>query len=156
MTPSSDTSIFERRVDPVLQAGVVLGMVFIVDLFSLIISGSGSAEVGNRFPWLCAASFMLFYALFNAVLSASAPNTAKYWGRSIYSFMGLALGSGLLAWAFSGIKISEAGSYQWIYLVVSVGYLVFLSLVALIKNVVGFAQREEWTRPRLKNRRRED
>ena len=153
---ASELSIFEKRVDPVLQAGVVLGMVFVIDVFSVIISGTNTVGVSNRFPWLCAASFMLFFALFNAVLSASAESTAKYWGRSIYSFMGLALGSGLLAWAFSGIKISEAGSYQWIYLVVSVGYLVFLSLVALIKNVVGFAQREEWTRPRLKNRRRED
>ncbi|NJB85516.1 drug/metabolite transporter (DMT)-like permease [Lewinella marina] len=154
---TSQTSIFERRVDPVLQAAVVLAMVFVVDMFGLIISGAGEeGEAGSRFPWLTAASFMLFFALFNAVLSASAPNTAKYWGRSIYSFMGLALGAGLLAWAFSGITISDAGSYRWIYIVVSVGYLVFLGMISLIKNVVSFAQREEWTRPRLKNRQRED
>ena len=152
----SNQSIFEQRVDPVLQAAVVLGMVFVIDLFSMIIFGTGTLERSNRFPWLCAASFMLFFALFNAVLSAAAPNTAKYWGRSVYSFMGLALGAGLLAWAFSGLKISEAGSYRWIYLVVTVGYLVFLSMVALIKNVVTFAQREEWNRPRLKNREREE
>ncbi|THH41335.1 hypothetical protein [Neolewinella litorea] len=153
---TSDQSIFERRVDPVLQAGGVLAMVFIVDLFGLIITGANAENVSSRFPWLCAASFMLFFALFNAVLSAAAANPAKYWGRSIYSFMGLAVGAGLLAWAFSGLTISEAGSYRWIYLVVSVGYLVFLGMIALIKNVVNFAQREEWTRPRLKNRQRED
>ncbi len=156
MTPSSESSIFERRVDPMLQAAVVLGMVFIIDVFAVMVRGTDTVGVSNRFPWLCAASFMLFFALFNAVLSASAENTAKYWGRSMYSFMGLALGAGLLAWAFSGLKISEAGSYQWIYLVVTVGYLVFLSLVGLIKNVVTFAQREEWSRPRPKNRQRED
>ncbi|WP_116124237.1 hypothetical protein [Lewinella sp. IMCC34183] len=152
---SPEQSIFERRVDPVLQAGVVLAMVFVVDLFGLIISGTDTVGVSNRFPWLCAASFMLFFALFNAVLSAAAANTAKYWGRSVYSFMGLALGAGLLAWAFSGLTISEAGSYRWIYLVVTVGYLVFLGLVSMIKNVVSFAQREEWNRPRLKNRERD-
>jgi hypothetical protein len=153
---SSELSIFERRVDPLIQAAVILGLVFVVDIFSVIVAGTDTVGVSNRFPWLCAASFMLFFALFNAVLSASAPNTAKYWGRSIYCFMGLAVGAGLLAWAFSGLTIGEAGSYRWIYLVVTVGYLVFLGMIALIKNVVNFAQREEWNRPRLKNRRRED
>jgi hypothetical protein len=153
---SPEPSIFERRVDPVIQAATILGLVFIVDIFSVIVAGTNTVGVSNRFPWLCAASFMLFFALFNAVLSASAENTGKYWGRSIYSFMGLALGAGLLAWAFSGLTIGEAGSYRWIYLVVTVGYLVFLGMIAMIKNVVNFAQREEWTRPRLKNRRRED
>ncbi|MCP9235084.1 hypothetical protein [Lewinella sp. JB7] len=153
---TSEVSIFQRRIDPVLQAGVVLAIVLVVDLFSLIIAGTNTVGVSNRFPWLCAASFMLFFALFNAVMSAAVPNTAKYWGRSLYSFMGLALGAGLLAWAFSGLTISEAGSYRWIYLVVTVGYLVFLGMISLIKNVVNFAQREEWNKPRPKNRRRED
>ncbi|MGB3801337.1 MAG: hypothetical protein WA952_16085 [Lewinella sp.] len=152
---ASELSIFEKRIDPVIQAGVVLIMVLIIDIFGLIISGTNTVGVSSRFPWLCAASFMLFFALFNAVLSASADNTAKYWGRSMYSFMGLALGAGLLAWAFSGLTIGEAGSYRWIYLVVTVGYLVFLGMIAVIKNVVTFAQREEWNRPRTKNRGRD-
>ncbi|CAH1000429.1 hypothetical protein LEM8419_01582 [Neolewinella maritima] len=153
---TSQGSIFEQRVDPLLQAAVILAMVFVIDVFSLIVAGTNTVGVSHRFPWLCAASFMLFFALFNSVLSAAAPNTAKYWGRSMYSFMGLAVGAGLLAWAFSGLKITEAGSYQWIYLVVTVGYLVFLGMISMIKNVVNFAQREEWNKPRLKNRRRED
>jgi hypothetical protein len=153
---SSQQSIYGRNVDPVIQAGVILVLVLVVDVFSLIIAGTNTVGVSNRFPWLCAASFMLFFALFNSVLSASADNMAKYWGRSLYSFMGLALGAGLLAWAFSGLTIGEAGSYRWIYLVVTVGYLVFLGMIAMIKNVVTFAQKEEWNRPRLKNRRRED
>ncbi len=151
-----ELSIFEKRIDPILQAGVVLAMVLVIDVFSVIISGTNTVGVSSRFPWLCAASFMLFFALFNSVLSASASDIAKYWGRSIYSFMGLALGAGLLAWAFSGLTIGEAGSYRWIYIVVTVGYMVFLGMIAIIKNVVTFAQREEWNRPRTKNRQRED
>lgn len=147
-------SIFEQQIDPVLQAGVILVIVLIVDAFSLFVTGFGTAEVPNKFPWLCAASFMLFFALFNSVLSASAKNTGWYWGRSIYSFMGLAVGSGLLAWGFSGMSITESGSYMWIYLVVSVGYLVFLGMITAIKGVVTFAQKEEWNRPRLRDRER--
>jgi len=107
----------------------------------------------NRWPWLTAASFLLFFALFNAIMSATSQNLMKYWGRSIYSFMGLAAGSGLLAWAFSGVPIGEAGSYKWIFFVITFGYLVFLSMIAFMKKIVEFAQKEEWTKPRLKNRK---
>ncbi len=146
---TSENSIFERKIDPLYQAGVTLIAVLVVDIIGTTIS------TGGRFAWLCAASFMLFFALFNAVLSAASDNMLKYWGRSIYAFMGLAVGAGLLAWAFTGLTIYEAGSYMWIYLVVTVGYLVFLSLIAMIKNVVTFAQREEWNRPRSRDRKRE-
>ena len=150
---TGESSIFERKVDPVVQAGVTLVAVLVVDIFGTLISAANAPEgAGTRFGWLTAASFMLFFALFNAVLSAASDNMMKYWGRSIYSFMGLALGAGLLAWAFTGLTINEAGSYKWIYLVVTVGYLVFLSMIAIIKNVVTFAQKEEWNQPRKKNR----
>jgi hypothetical protein len=66
--------------------------------------------------------------------------------------MGLALGNGLLAWGFSSLTISEAGSYRWIYVVVTIGYLVFLSLIGVVRIIVEFAQREEWNQPRRRNR----
>jgi hypothetical protein len=78
----------------------------------------------------------------------------KYWGRSIYSFAGLAAASGLLAWGLSGLSISEAGSYKWIYFVVTFGYLVFLSMIAFMKQIVEFAQKEEWNKPKLRQKKR--
>ena len=78
---------------------------------------------------------------------------SKYWGRSIYSFMGLALGSGLTAYLFSSLTISEAGSYRWIYVVLTVGYLVFLSIVTFMRRIVEFAQKEEWNHPRIRHKR---
>lgn len=151
---TSEVSIFERRIDPLVQAGVILIAVLLVDIFGAIVNGLSADGTGSRFPWLCAASFMLFFALFNSVLSAASPNMIRYWGRSLYSFMGLAIGAGLLAWAFSGLSIFEAGSYMWIYVVVTVGYLVFLGLISIIKKVVTFAQKEEWNQPKIRKRKR--
>ncbi|NJC24879.1 hypothetical protein [Neolewinella antarctica] len=150
----ADDSIFEKKIDPVYQAGGVLILVFVFQALGTAVSAGTEDVVNNRWAWLCAASFMLFYALFNAIMSATSKNILKYWGRSLYSFMGLALGSGLLAWAFSGIPIGEAGSYKWIFFVVTFGYLVFMSMIAIMKNVVDFAQKEEWNKPKLKSRKR--
>jgi len=148
-----DTSIFERKIDPLYQAGGTLVAVFVSILLGSIVSASTDDFVTPKWPWLCAASFLLFFALFNAIMSATSDNLMKYWGRSIYAFLGLAVGSGLLAWGFSGLSIGQAGSYKWIYFVVTFGYLVFLSMIAFMKRIVEFAQKEEWNRPRLRSRK---
>ena len=153
----AEQSIFETRIDPLLQAGATLAAVLVFDIIgTLALSGDdGTGVIGGKWAWLTAASFLLFFALFNAIMSASAPNLMKYWGRSIYAFLGVAVGSGLLAWGFSGMPIGEAGSYKWIFFVVTFGYLVFLSMIAFMKRIVDFAQKEEWTRPKLRSRKRE-
>ncbi len=150
----AETSIFESKIDPVYQAGGALIAVFLFDVAGSAVAAGTEDVVNNRWPWLCAASFLLFFALFNAIMSATSANLMKYWGRSIYSFLGLAIGSGLLAWAFSGLSIYQAGSYKWIFFVVTFGYLVFLSMIAVMKKVVDFAQKEEWNSPKLRQRKR--
>lgn len=148
----ADKSIFERSVDPVHQALAVFAAGVLITLLGKLAQVSGMTAVSPLFPWMTAASFMLLFAVFNAVLSVASPNMMKYWGRSIYSFMGLALASGLVAWLFSSLSIDQAGSYRWIFIVVTFGYIVFLGMMAFLKNIIEFAQREEWNHPRLRNR----
>lgn len=150
----ADSSIFESNIDPLYQAGGALAAVLVFDAIGSGVGAASEEVVSSKWPWLVAASFMLFFALFNAILSATSSNLMKYWGRSIYSFLGLATGAGLLAWGFSGIPIGEAGSYKWIFFVVTFGYLVFLSMVAFMKKIVEFAQKEEWNRPKLRQKKR--
>ncbi len=145
-------SIYEQRFDPVKQAAIALAGVLVFNLVAKALQLGGAVE-GNRFPWMTAASFMLLFALFNSVFSVATDNMMKYWGRSLYSFMGLAVIAGLLAWAFSGLTISEAGSYRWIYIVVTIGYLVFLAMMAFMRQVVDFAQKEEWNAPNIRKRK---
>jgi hypothetical protein len=78
----------------------------------------------------------------------------QYWNRSLASFVALAVISGLFAYLASGIWIDDAGSYRWIYIVVSIGYVIFLSMVTFMKNIVEFAEKEEWNHPRVRNNRR--
>ena len=92
-----NTSIFEKKIDPVYQAAGALVAVFVFILLGAIVSSGSKEADASRWPWLCAASFLLLFSIFNAIMSVAAKNLMKYWGRSIYSFAGLAVGSGLLA-----------------------------------------------------------
>lgn len=147
-------SIFSKSLSPIVQAIMVFVAVLVVILGSKLVNLSGLMDVNPRFPWTTAAAFMLFFSVFNSVFSLSSENMMKYWGKSIYSFLGLALATGLVAYLFSSIPINEAGSYRWIYFVLTIGYLVFLSIMAFMRRVVDFAQKEEWNHPRIRRRKK--
>jgi ABC-type transport system involved in multi-copper enzyme maturation permease subunit len=109
---------------------------------------AGMYDPDILFPWSVTAAFLLFFALLNSLMSLKHENFGKYWGKSMYSYMALALVLGVCAWGVTGKTVGEAGSYKWIIFVVTFGFLVFLSMVNFMKRIVRFAEREEWNQPR--------
>ncbi len=147
-------SIFlDKQINnPLIQAISLLLANLLFMLFSWAAGYTGLSKFDALFPWSVAAAFLLFYAMINSLLSLRADSFAKYWGSSMYGFIGLAFGSAVMAWGFSGIRFGDAGTYRWIFIVVSICFLVFLSMVNFMKTIVTFAEREEWNEPRKKNR----
>ena len=153
MKQLEDQSFFAKAYNPVLQAAIILCAALVIMVLSKMIAGLGILYINPVFPWTTAAALMLFFAMFNSIFSLSAANVQQYWSRSIFSFIGLAAANGILAYLFSGVGINDAGSYKWIYVVLTIGYLVFLSMMNLMKLIVEFAQREEWNHPRIRRRK---
>lgn len=144
-------SDYKRIDNPITQAVVVLAGAIVLMVGGWLLAVMHIFSGDPLFAWSIATAFMLLFALLNSLMSLRADSFTKYWGRSMYSYLGLALCTGLAAWLFSGIPLREAGTYRWIYIVVTVGFLVFLSMVNLMKKIVRFAEREEWNQPRRKN-----
>jgi hypothetical protein len=138
----------QKLTDPVVQAATVSAAAAVIMLGGWALTASGIYRLEPLFAWSIAAAFSLLFALVNSLLSLRADSFAKYWGRSVYSYMGSALVMGLVAWGLSGIPLREAGTYRMVYIAVSFGFLVFLSMVNLMKKIVQFAEREEWNQPR--------
>jgi hypothetical protein len=145
-------TIFERKIDPLRQAAMFLAAAVLFMLITLLLNQTGWYEVDRLFPWSIATAFLLLYAVFNSLMSLNSDSSAKYWGRSVYGFIGLAFTNGLAAWLFSGIPLRQAQSYQWIYIVVTIGFLVFLSMINAMRKIVQFAEKEEWNEPRKRRR----
>lgn len=144
--------LYDNLFVPPVQAGLIFFLVLTVSLGGMALRPAGFVDIGPAFPWLAATSFLLFFAVFNAVGSLAVENLNKYWGQSMVSFLVLGAGCGLLAWGLSTMTIDEAGSYRWIFFVVGFGYLVFLSLLGFMRAIVHFAQREEWNAPRIRKK----
>jgi hypothetical protein len=140
--------IEQNITKPIVQAGLVFSLGIFMMVAAWLLTVTNVFLQDPLFPWSISSAFLLLFALFNSLLSLRADNFAKYWGSSVYSYMALAFGSGLAAWLFSGIDLRDAGTYRWIYLVVTFGFLVFLSMVNFMKRIVNFAEKEEWNQPR--------
>lgn len=126
-----------KNFSPFLQAGFVfLAMVMFI--------GMGMVTSDNPlFPWICVCAMMLFYALLNTVMSIPHKDLGNYWWKSIVGYVFLAGIGGLVAYGASGLSIDDAGSTRWLYVVFSIGYLVFISIIQLIKLIVSLAQKQD-------------
>ena len=144
-------SYYKKLENPAMQALAILTGAVGLMLCGWFLTVTNVYPEEPLFAWSIATAFMLLFALLNSLMSLRADSFVRYWGRSMYSYLGLALFTGLAAWLFSGIPLRDAGTYRWIYIVITFGFLVFLSMVNFMKKIVEFAEREEWNQPR--NRR---
>lgn len=149
----TQSPVLKKLVNPFNQAAVVLGLILVFDLGSGFLSSAG-VEMKQNTAWVIAATFILFFAMFNAMLSLMSDNMDKYWTRSVISYIAVAGLAGLLAWAFSSLSINEAGAFRWLYIVLTLGYLLFLSMMRAMRKIVEFAQREEWNQPKMRKRKK--
>ncbi len=133
-----------------LNADTIVATPFIQALLILIVGVliTGLEWLGNviglmtsdpNSPWIVFTSFILFFAIANSLMSLKAASMNKYWSRSIIAFAGLLVLSAVMATVFSGLSIDEAGSFRWLFVVLTFGYLVFLSIVRLMKKIVDIA-----------------
>ncbi len=143
------SAFFEKNITrPALQASVVFAAGLVFMTIGWLLTISRIFTVDRLFAWSVAASLALLFAIFNSLISIRATHAGKYFGESIYSYMALAAGSGTAAWLFTGVAIRDANTYRWIFIVVTFGFLVFLSMVNFMKKIVNFAEKEEWNQPR--------
>jgi hypothetical protein len=135
---------FSRLYNPFWQGGTTFVFIILGMLVSKGLQVSDNMDWSPHSFWVVCGTGLLVYGLFSSILSLSITGDMnQYWSRStgVYALiMGL---GGCLAWYFSGLMISEAASFKWIFMVVTFGYLLFLSLMRFVRKVVFLAQQED-------------
>lgn len=144
--------LLNKADQPYYQAGMMQALAILITVFGLLGNKMGLVSVGDLYPWLCATALLLVFALMNSVFFLRATDTRKYWQDSMTSFIALGVASMLIAWLLSGTSLGNAGSFRWIYTVLVIGYLVFISMMSFLKRIVTFAEQEDWQAPRKRSR----
>jgi hypothetical protein len=135
---------FARLNNPFWQGGTVFTFVAFAMLVLKGLEVSKNMDFSPHSFWVVCGTGMLVYALFSSILSLGVEGDMNaYWTRSTASYVLLMVLGGCLAWLFSGLMIDEAASFKWIFMVVTFGYLLFLSLMRFMRKVVILAQQED-------------
>jgi hypothetical protein len=143
MHNSPPKSFLNQDISPYKQGAVAFGIALVMMLLSTMTSPGKYSKIGHIAPWVALCGVILFFAIANSVLSLADHKNKLYWMQSIISFAFLLIAGGFIAYLISGVGIYDAGSVSWIYVVFTIGYLVFLSIVNLIKFFVALAQRQD-------------
>ncbi len=142
MEKKQDT-FFDRLLNPIIQAACILGLSLLLMLALQLVKMNAWTEVDDRVFWVIAGTSLLIYALFNSIGSLATKNMNQYWSKSTLCYAGLMVSSGTLAYLFSHLTIGEAGTFRWIFMVLTFGYLLFLSMMRFMRKVVTIAQVED-------------
>lgn len=134
-------SIIEKKIHPLKQAlGLAIAVLLVLTIIKITQkSGPESASL----YWEVAACSILFYAMMNSIMSLAYEDQNFYWLYSIMGFAFLLISSLGLSLLYSGVTIDEAGSFRWILLVFTFGYLILLTIFRTMKKVVAFGKRED-------------
>ena len=142
-TTKPPQSIFEKQIHPYYQLGVAVVLNLIGILFLKAIKNDVDFLKEGVVFWEMSFSILMAFMLFNSVFSIPYLKRGQYFRDSIFSFIALAVIGGLLAHFFSGISMDKAGSFRWLYIVFTFTYLVFISIVNLMRKIMEIAKRQD-------------
>lgn len=133
-----------HNLAPLYQAGLMLIVILILNTLALLSVQIGITDESDLTPWVISGMMLLAFTFMNTLIGLSSElKMAHYYGKSILGFLALAMSGAFLAKTFSGLSLGEAGTMWWIYLVIAIGYLIFMGIMVLMKTIVAFAQQED-------------
>lgn len=136
------TFFLKKEVSPIKQ-GLAIGAALLgFNLIAFIIQKSG-LSLGETISWEISLTLLLFFALANTMFFLNTKDKNKYWTYSIITYIVLLILSILIATLMSGFGINESGSIKWIYFVFSFGYLVFVSIIGMMRRIVEMAIKQD-------------
>jgi hypothetical protein len=140
---AKQTHFLDKTYNPIMQAAFALGSAIAFMLIVKIMKWSGVMALNDRTFWIIAGTAILSFALFNSILSLTSKDMNKYWVYSTASYAVLMVACGGLAYVFSTMTMAQAGSFRWIFIVLTFGYLLFLSMMRFMRKIVSIAQKED-------------
>jgi len=138
--PSRLITIFSK---PLYQALLVVAMIIVFSLIDkLMPHHSGLFEV-NSGSWIVATAMILCYIILNSVVALKTEPIIPYWSKSVMFYIALLVFSYGWSYMLSGKGIDEVGSFRWLWLVLTLVYMVFFAIARSVKRIVDIAIKQD-------------
>lgn len=134
---------FSRIYSPFYQSGFVVCLIIFAMFVLKILNVTHTADINASVYWVIGGAGLLFFGIFNSVISLQDGDMNVYWYKSFAAYGVLLAATWLSAQLLSGMNIDEAGTFKWIFFILTFAYLLFLSLMRAMRKVVNMAQEED-------------
>lgn len=128
---------------PFYQAALVLCLILILSLLEMSLSHDSAIIHPMAGPWMVSTALILCYVFFNTVFLFRITETVAYWSRSVMSYVLLLILAYGWCYLLSGMHIDEVGSFRWLWIVLTLVYIIFFAIAFTIKGIIAIADKEE-------------
>ncbi|HJW30969.1 MAG TPA: hypothetical protein VJ508_17180 [Saprospiraceae bacterium] len=139
-TPSKLVTLFSKPLYQVLLVATMTIVFTLVDkLFPhdtiLLDAGSGT--------WVVATAMVLCYIILNSVVALRIEPILPYWSKSVTIYIGFLVFTYAWCYLLTGKQIDDVGSFRWLWLVLTLAYMVFFVIARSMKRIVDLAIKQD-------------
>ena len=138
--PSKLVTIFSK---PIYQAALVACMILVFTLIDFILPHSNSLFEKNSGPWIVSTAMVLCYVILNSLVALRIEPIVPYWSQSVMLYLGLLALSYGWCYLLSGLHIDDAGSFRWLWFVITLTYMIFFGIARSVKRIVDIAVKQD-------------
>lgn len=138
--PSKLITLFFK---PLNQALLAVAMTIVFSLVDKLMPHHTELLEINSGTWIVGTAMILCFIILNTIVALRVEPIIPYWSKSVTIYIGLLVF--VYAWSYllSGKSIDEAGSFRWLWLVLTLVYMVFFAIARSMKRIVDFALKQD-------------
>lgn len=137
-----EKSILRKDVHPFVQGGLIITALLLLNLIAFSMR-SGSDESASMLAWEVSLTLVLFFAFGNSIFFLNAKEKGKYWSYSISTYIVVCAIAIFLATSISGVGLRDSSSIKWIVSIFSFSYLIFISIIGMMRKIVEIAIKQD-------------
>ena len=131
-----------KSISPFYQAILAFILLLIADTLLISVSSSPKSQLFTQI-WTNCIAMVLFYIVANCLLSLRTSTNAKYVRDSIFAFIALSAAGILISQFLSEKSMDQSGSFRWLFIVLGVGYMIFLGIINTMKFLLEWAKSQD-------------
>lgn len=138
--PSRLIAIFSK---PIYQLALVMGMAIVFSLVDKVMPHHTELLEVNSGSWIVGTAMILCYIILNSVVALRVEPIIPYWSKSVTFYIVLLVF--IYGWSYllSGKGIDDVGSFRWLWIVLTLVYMVFFAIARSVKRIVDYANRQD-------------
>ncbi|MEP6647767.1 MAG: hypothetical protein ABJC12_11825 [Saprospiraceae bacterium] len=133
-------SIFKK---PLNQAALIVSMTIVFSLIDFVLPHHSDLFEAKSGSWIVGTAMMFCFIIINSIVALLIEPIIPYWSKSILTFVGLFIFTYGWCYMLTGKHMDEVGDFSWLWIVLTMVYLVFFVIARSMKRIVDLANEQD-------------